>query len=101
MTNIIYLIGRLNAKPEKVTINKKEVLALYLKVTRSFKNKDGNYDNDVFYIEVPFTNIDNYIDCMNEGDLVGIKGHVEIRKNKFIVICEKLTFLAGKEKNND
>lgn len=101
MTNIIYLIGRLHVKPEFVKIGRKKIFTIHVKVVRPYKNKDGFYEEDVFYVEVPFVNVNKYDKYMNQGDLVGIKGHLEIHEDKCVVICEKLSFLARKDKNDD
>ena len=31
------------------------------------------------------------------NDIIGVKGHLEVLKNELCVICDKVSFLSGKE----
>ncbi len=107
MLNQIVLVGRLT---REITVNKADngvkVATIPLAIPRSFKNADGTYDTD-FIDCVAFDNIaENTAEYVNKGDIVGIKGRVQSRiiekedKRETImeIICEKITFLSSKPK---
>ena len=105
MLNQIILVGRLT---RDISVNKGEhgkVATISIAVPRSFKNADGTYDTD-FIDCVAFDHIaENTSEYCNKGDIVGIKGRVqsklveeEKKRNELEVICEKITFLSSKPK---
>jgi len=65
---------------------------LAMKVTRSYKNENGEYEEDLINIQV----FDNLSNTLNEycktGDLVGVKGRIQ---NSNVLIAEKITFLSN------
>ena len=111
MLNQVVLVGRLT---RNISVNKSEngikVATIPLAIPRSFKNVDGNYDTD-FINCVSFDNIaDNVKEYCKKGDIVGIKGRLQsrvIEKNKkkkeyvMDVVCEKVTFLSSKHKEDE
>lgn len=96
MMNNFVLIGRV------VKIEKKEdTTILLIETTRNYKNDDGVYYTDILAINL-FGNIaDNTIEYCNEKDLVGVKGKIETKDNKMVLIAEKLTFLASKKNDEN
>lgn len=118
MHNLVYLIGRLTSDPQvKETDNGGKVAHASLAVTRSYKNENGEYETD-FIDCVLFNGIaSNTAEYCKKGDLVGIKGRLQVRdyevdgekKKTTEVICDKISFLASKkpemeesvEQNND
>ena len=108
MLNQIILVGRLT---RNITVNKSEngvkVATISIAVPRSFKNVEGVYDTD-FIDCVAFDLIaENTSEYCNKGDIVGIKGRLQTnvlekedgkKENKLEIICEKITFLSSKPK---
>lgn len=110
MLNQIILVGRLT---RDITVNKSEngvkVATISIAVPRSFKNVEGVYDTD-FIDCVAFDLVaENTSEYCNKGDIVGIKGRVQSnvvekddkKENKLEIICEKITFLSSKPKEED
>ena len=92
MLNNLVLVGRV-AQPVTKTLT--------IATERSYKNPDTNtYDTDFFNITVSDSIMHNAIDYLKEGDLVGIKGHLETT-NEIKIICDKLTFLSQARSTNN
>ncbi len=109
MHNIVYLIGRLVSDPElKKTDKEKDYSTITLAVQRSFKNSDGIYETD--FIKCILWNgiAQNTHEYCKKGDLVGIKGRIQVRsyeennETKYIteIIVDKISFLASKKVND-
>jgi single-strand DNA-binding protein len=107
MLNQIILVGRLT---RDVSVHKSDsgnkVATLSLAIPRSFKNSDGNYDTD-FIDCVAFDLVaENTSEYCGKGDIVGVKGRIQSRmiekedkkENVYEIICEKVTFLSSKGK---
>lgn len=110
MLNQIVLVGRLT---RDITVNKSDngvkVATISIAVPRSFKNVEGVYDTD-FIDCVAFDSIaENTSEYCSKGDIVGIKGRVQSnmiekdgkKENKLEIICEKITFLSSKPKEEE
>ncbi len=110
MLNQIILVGRLT---RKITVNKAEngvkVATISVAVPRSFKNVEGVYDTD-FIDCVAFDLVaENTSQYCKKGDIVGIKGRIQTqvvekddkKENKLEIICEKITFLSSKPKEEE
>ena len=110
MLNQIVLVGRLT---RDITVNKSDngvkVATISIAVPRSFKNVEGVYDTD-FIDCVAFDSIaENTSEYCSKGDIVGIKGRVQFnmiekdgkKENKLEIICEKITFLSSKPKEEE
>lgn len=89
MLNNFMVVGRIN----NIDLEDNKCM-LTLKVPRSFKNKDGEYEEDLITIQV----FNNLSDTLNEyckvGDLVGVKGRIQ---SSNILVIEKVTFLSSKK----
>ena len=86
MLNQVIIVGRLAKEPTK-----EELLLL---VPRNYKNKEGEYDDDIFVIH---HNLPSIVEQnIHEGYLVGVKGRLETENNEIKIKAEKLTFLASK-----
>ncbi len=109
MLNQIILVGRLT---RDISVNKSEngikVATISIAVPRSFKNTEGLYDTD-FIDCIAFDNIaENTSEYCGKGDVVGVKGRIQTRmvekeekgkEEKVIeIICEKITFLSSRPK---
>ena len=111
MLNQIILVGRLT---RNITVNKSEsgveVATISIAVPRSFKNVEGVYDTDFIDCVAFDTIAENTSEYCNKGDIVGIKGRVQSKsieledgkkENKLEIICEKITFLSSKPKEEE
>ena len=90
MLNQIILVGRI------IEIGEEEII---IKVPRSFKNEQGEYEEDNIPITIKeyiFTNVKEY--CY-KGDIVGIKGHIESENKVMQIVAEKVTFLSSKKED--
>ncbi len=106
MHNLVYLIGRLVSDPElKTTENNKEYTTITLAVQRNFKNQDGIYETDFIKCSLWNGIASNTHEYCKKGDLVGIKGRIQVRsyeenkETKYIteIIVDKISFLASKK----
>lgn len=101
MTNILYLVGRLATDPTVVKYGDKSYLSFKISIHKQYRNENGEYECDIFPVRLPFLINENYMKYLHKCDLVGIKGYIENHNNKIIVICEKLSFLAKKNCEDD
>ena len=89
MLNNFIIVGRIN----NMDLDDDKCIPT-LKVPRSYRNKNGGYEDDLITIQV----FNNLSDTLNEyckaGDLVGIKGRIQ---SSNILVAEKITFLSSKE----
>ena len=91
MSNSVLLVGKLASKIKDNTF--------ILAVNRTFKNVDGEYEKDLIPIEVWEGIIKNVKEYCSEGDIMGVKGRLQMKDNKIVVIAEKITFLSSKKDN--
>lgn len=89
MFNMFCVVGKVN----NIDL-KDDICRFTLRVPRSFKSKDGEYEEDLITIQV----FNNLSDTLNEyckvGDLVGVKGRIQ---SSNILVVEKVTFLSSKK----
>ena len=106
MQNIVFLIGRLVNDPEiKKSENEKDYASITLAVQRSFKNPEGLYESDFIRCKLWNGIAKNVGDYCKKGDLIGIKGRIQIRnyeennETKYIteIIVDKVSFLTSKK----
>ena len=72
-----------------------------LGVQRMYKNENGEYLTDfidVYIFGEMFKRINEYI---KKGDLVAVKGRLEIKDNQLRVIADKLSFLTSNKKEEE
>ena len=99
MLNQTVLVGRLVQDPEiKELENDKKVCNITLAVTRSYKNADGIYETDFIPVTLWQGIAENVKEYCKEGDLIGVRGKLQLREDKVEVSGEKVTFLSSKAK---
>lgn len=106
MLNQIVIVGRLVQDLEKKELENERELNVTLAVPRSYKNLDGEYDTDFIPVKMFGQIAKSTREFCEKGDLIGIRGRVQSRKeeDKIIIeiIAEKATFLNNhKETKND
>lgn len=110
MLNQIVLVGRLT---RDIVVNKSDngtkVATISLAIPRSFKNAEGTYDTDFVDCTAFDMVAENTSEYCVKGDIVGVKGRVQSKlvekddkkENVLQVICEKVTFLSSKSKEEE
>ena len=89
MHNMVYLIGRLSADI------KENDSSIKLAVTRAYKNENGEYETDFVEVKLFGAMLENTIKYIKKGDLIGVKGRLQVENNQLIVIADKLSFLTS------
>lgn len=108
--NQVVLVGRLTADPELTkTENNKSKTTMVLAVNRPFKNSDGIYETDFIRCTLWNGIAANTSEYCKKGDVVGIKGRIQIssyedensnKKYSTDIIAERVTFLTSNRKND-
>ena len=98
MMNNVVLIGRIDNDIEKVENEEKTSYRLMLKISRNFKNENGEYETDLVPIELMSYIGSNVLQYCKKGDLIGTKGRLQSNENKISVIAERITFLSNNQK---
>ena len=88
MLNQVVLVGKIKE------INEDRVIIL---VTRNSKNENGDYETDIIPCYFKDTISKNANEYCKKGDVIGIKGRIEILNNEIMIMVDKLTFLSAKE----
>ena len=99
MLNQTVIVGRLVENPEIIKEDEKNVCNITVAVSRPFKNDNGEFDTD--FIPVVMWNgiADNMAEYCHKGDLIGVKGRLEMRDSQLLLVAEKITFLSSKKDN--
>ena len=86
MLNQVIIAGRLaHITDTKVTVA----------VPRAYKNADGVYDTDFIPVKISGGIAESISNYCRKGDLVGIKGRLEVDHGKTVVKAEKVSFLSS------
>ena len=106
MLNSVVLVGRLTDNPQMMTTESgNAVTSVVVAVQRTWKNIDGIYDTDFVKCVLWNQMASNTVEYCKKGDVIGIKGRIQIsdyeaedgtKKTKTEVVAEKLTFLSTK-----
>lgn len=94
MLNQLVCVGRI----KEIAIQDNKVIVI-LTVPRSYKNIEGNYENDYIEVEVFGKFAETVKKYCEVKDLIGVKGRLaKLENDKAIsVIAEKVTFLSTKK----
>ena len=95
MHNMVYLIGRLS------TDIKETDSSINLAITRQYKNENGEYETDFVDVKLFGAMLENTIKYIKKGDLIGVKGRLQVENNQLIVIADKLSFLTSNKKEEE
>lgn len=97
MLNQVVLVGRLtnNLVIEGNEENKRGEIVLA--VQRCFKDTNGEYRTDFIPCVLYNMVAQNTAEYCKKGDIVGVKGRLQVEDNKVMVIAEKITFLSSKK----
>lgn len=103
MMNQLVLVGRLSNDIKKGKIEGKEVIQISVTVPRSFKNSDGEYENDIIPIILASNISNNVLEYCKKGDVIGVKGHIQASSSsgKVFLYGDKITFLSSGAKVDD
>lgn len=103
MHNSVILLGRIARDIEVIDKNKANIV---LATQRQYKNEEGIYETDF----IPCTLTGNIAmhtqEYCKKGDLVAIKGRLEMVDEKLNIVTEKISFLSSRtseegENNNE
>ena len=89
MINNVMLVGRVVEISEDGTI-------VNISVKRLYKNKNGEYDNDIIPCKILNGMVDNILNYCVIGDLIGVKGRIEVADKDIFIISDKITFITPK-----
>lgn len=94
MLNKIILCGRIVSDLDNIENN-----TITLAVPRQYKNEEGIYETDMIPVLLFGNIVEQTIKYCKKNDICGVNGRVELRDNKLVVICEKLSFLTSKKED--
>lgn len=110
MLNQVVLVGRLTKDPEVVELeNGKKYTSIVVAVGRTYKNTDGFYETDFIKCILWNAIAANTCEYCHQGDVVGIKGRLQVssyetesKEKKYVteVVAEKITFLSSKKSDD-
>lgn len=105
MTNQVIVVGKL-AEDIKIEKDEKniEIAKIKINVARPFKNADGIYESDIIPCVLWAGIMSKAVEYCHKGDLLGVRGRLQMMDDKIQVIAEKITFLSSskeKEENDD
>lgn len=98
MLNQVVLVGRLTKDPQGIEPNR-NVGTITLAIPRSYKNSEGEYETDFVDCELWNSIAQNTTEYCKKGDIVGVKGRLESKDNKLVVVAEKITFLSSRKED--
>lgn len=93
MLNQIVLVGRLKEIEYEDEVN----VEFTLVVPRNYKNIDGIYEEDNIPVYISGSIAKNFKEYCKKGDLIGVKGRIQVKDNDIEIVAEKITFLSNKK----
>jgi len=102
MINSTILIGRLAKDPKvKELESGKKVSNITLAVNKPYRDVNGKYGVDFIDCTLWQEVAENTSEYCEKGDLIGVKGRLEIRDKKLILVAENITFLNHTKQKED
>ena len=95
MMNQVIMVGRI------VKIESEERTIVTIAVTRAFKNSDGEYENDIIPVTLFGAISETTLEYCKKGDIIGVKGRVQIEDNKIVLVADKISFLSSKKEDDN
>lgn len=86
--NQICLVGKVLQLPTEECNN------IVIKVTSNIKKDNGEYRSDSISCKLSTSLINATKQYCKIGDVVGIKGRIEVNNNENQVVCDRLTYLS-------
>jgi len=74
---------------------------IWVSIPRSYKNENGEYDNDIVMITIEGTIKDSVHEFCKKGTVVGIKGRIRVDEDGMNIVAEKMTFLSSPSRDED
>jgi single-stranded DNA-binding protein len=95
MLNQIVIVGRL--QNYDLVMNSATIA-----VPRQYKNENGEYDTDLIKVNMD-KNMSKNMSYLTIGDLIGIKGRIEVNGMTLEIKVDRVTFLSNNkgEQNNE
>lgn len=103
MLNQIVIAGRLTAIEKENTEEGKTKAYVIVKVPRSYKNINGEYENDFIKCYLWNGIAETTTEYCKIGDVVGIKGRMQTTEENgenMIIVAEKVSFLSSRREEN-
>ena len=102
MLNQTVLVGKLTKTPEIMeNQDGSKFTIITLAVSRSYKNMNGEYETDFIPITLWQGIAEQTTNYCKKGDLVGVRGRLQVREGKVEVVAEKVTFLSSRKENEE
>ncbi len=95
MMNQVIMVGRI------VKIESEERTFVTMAVTRQFKNSDGEYETDFVPVMLLGTVSETTLEYCKKGDIIGIRGRVQMEEGKIVLVADRVTFLSSKKDDKD
>lgn len=97
MINQLLVVGRLNEEPQiETTESGAKKCIIKVKVIRSYKNADGEYDADIIPCTLWYGVAEQTAKYCKPGCLIGVRGRIQMTEDKMELIAEKISFLSEK-----
>ena len=74
---------------------------IIISVPRSYKNEDGEYENDMVKVTLEGKINDSTREYCHKGDIIGVKGRIRVDEDGMKIVGEKVTFLSSKTKDDE
>ena len=74
---------------------------IIVSIPRSYKNEDGEYENDMVKVTLEGTINDNTREYCRKGDIIGVKGRIRVDEDGMKIVGEKVTFLSSRTKDDE
>lgn len=74
---------------------------IIVSIPRSYKNENGEYENDMVKVTLEGTINDNTREYCHKGDIIGVKGRIRVDEDGMKIVGEKVTFLSSRTKDNE
>lgn len=95
MLNQVVLVGRIAKDLELEENGENKNAILILATQRSFKNENGEYDTDFIPCRLYNLVAEKTLEYCKQGDVVGIKGRIQMVNDEIGIVAEKVTFLSS------